>query len=225
MRVLFVEDSKRLQTYVGKGLRKAGCALDAAFDGTEGLWLARENAYDVIILDLMLPEMDGLHLLKTLRDEGNKTHILILTAKDTVEDRVIGLQGGADDYLIKPFAFQELLARVRTLARRGYGVKTSNLVVGDIEINMVNRSVTRCGDTIDLQPREYTLLEQLALRAGEVVTRSEIEQKIYDERAEPKSNVVDATICILRKKIDRRGALSCIQTRRGMGYVLRRPEP
>ncbi len=224
MRVLFVEDSERLQTYISKGLRRAGCAVDSAMDGAEGLWFARENEYDVIILDLMLPEIDGLSVLKTLRDEGNKTHILILTAKDTVEDRVTGLESGADDYLIKPFAFKELLARVRTLARRSYGVKTPTLVVGELEIDTVRHTVTRSGDDIELQPREYTLLEHLAMRVGEIVTRGEIEQKIYDERAELKSNVVDSTVCILRKKIDPDGGPSFIRTCRGVGYVLQGPE-
>lgn len=148
-----------------------------------------------------------------------KTHVLILTAKDTVEDRVLGLRDGADDYLIKPFAFDELLARVQALVRRGYGVKNSVLQFGGIEIDMARRQVSRSGELLDMKPREYPLLEYLALRAGEVVARSDIERHIYDERAEPMSNVVGSAICSLRKIIDPPGGPSTIQTRRGMGYV------
>jgi DNA-binding response OmpR family regulator len=224
MRVLLVEDSQRLQNYVGKGLRQAGYAVDGAEDGAEGLWMAVENDYDVIVLDLMLPKLDGISVLQLLRDRGRKTHVLILTAKDTVPDRVHGLEQGADDYLVKPFAFEELLARVQALARRAYGVKSPHVVVGDLTIDMARRVATRAGDDLDLRPREYALLELLALRQGEVVSRSEIERHIYDELAEPSSNVVDSAICILRRKIDHPAIPSFIQTRRGMGYVLQKPE-
>lgn len=225
MRVLFVEDSTRLQTYVCKGLRRAGYAVDVVGDGAEGLWLAESNDYDVIILDLMLPEVDGLSVLRRLRAHGCETHVLILTAKDTVEDRVCGLEQGADDYLIKPFAFEELLARVQALARRSYGVKSPQLVAGDLVIDTTRRVVTRDSKVLDLKPREYALLEYLAMRQGEVVSRTEIERHIYDEFVEPMSNVVNSAVCLLRKKIDRAGRPSLIQTRRGMGYVFQGQNP
>jgi DNA-binding response OmpR family regulator len=225
MRILLVEDSERLQDYVGKGLRMAGWAVDTAGDGEEGLWLATENDYDVIVLDLMLPKLDGITVLQRLRSAGRDTHVLILTAKDTIPDRVHGLEQGADDYLVKPFAFEELLARVQALSRRKYHEKSGHLEIGDLSIDTVARKVEREGVAITLTAREYALLELLALRQGEVVTRAEIERCIYDERAEPMSNVVDSAICLLRKKIGRSGCRSLIQTRRGMGYVLSEAEP
>lgn len=224
MRLLLVEDSERLQTYVGKGLRQAGYAVDVAGDGEQGLWLATENEYDAIILDVMLPKLDGITVLQRLRAEGRDTHVLILTAKDTVPDRVRGLEQGADDYLVKPFAFEELLARVQALVRRKYGEKQGRLAIGGLIIDTVRRVVMRNGETLELRPREYALLELLALRQGEVVSRSEIEQHIYDELAEPMSNVVDSAICLLRKKIDAAEGPSLIQTRRGMGYVMQEPD-
>jgi len=223
MRVLLVEDSKRLQGYVAQGLRNAGCAVDIADDGEDGLWLAESNDYDVIVLDLMLPKLDGMTLLRRLREQENKTHVLILTARDTVEDRVRGLEQGADDYLVKPFDLKELLARVRALARRSYGVKSPRMILGELRIDLATRLVTRKGEALDLKPREYALLEYLALRQGQVVTRTEIEEHIYDERVEAMSNVVDSAICFLRKKIDSPGRPSLIQTRRGRGYILQPP--
>jgi DNA-binding response OmpR family regulator len=197
--------------------------VDTAADGEEGLHYALSGDHDAIILDLMLPKLDGLSLLRKLRAHGMKTHILILTAKDTVEDRVKGLQTGADDYLVKPFALAELLARVQALVRRTYGIKTSRLSFGELEIDMARRVASRSGKELTLKPREYSLLEYLALRAGELVTRTEIEQHIYDERVEPSSNVVDSAICSLRKAIDTPGGASMIHTRRGMGYMLEGP--
>jgi DNA-binding response OmpR family regulator len=219
MRLLLVEDSERLLTYLAEGLRGAGYALDLAADGEDGLWHATENEYDVVILDLMLPRLDGFSLLRQLRDRGRDTHVLILTAKDTVADRVHGLNEGADDYLIKPFAFEELLARVQALIRRKYGIKSPQLTVGGVTIDTVRRVVTRGNEELALRPREYALLELLALRHGEVVSRAEIERHIYDDHAEPMSNVVDSAICLLRKKLDLPGRRSLITTRRGMGYV------
>src|ERR1017187_1339558 len=169
MRVLLIEDSPRLQASVGRGLRKAGYAVDVAGDGKQGLWLAESNEYDSVILDLMLPGLDGLSLLRRLRQRENNVPVLILTARDTVDDRVRGLQQGADDYLIKPFALEELLARVHTLCRRRYGRKNGPLIIGDLKIDTVARTVTRAGQALDLAPREFSLLEYLALRRGEVV--------------------------------------------------------
>jgi DNA-binding response OmpR family regulator len=222
MRVLLIEDSERLQRSVGTGLRRSGFAVDLASDGHTGLGSARANDYDVIVLDLMLPGMDGLSVLRALRSGGRDTHVLVLTAKDSVEDRVRGLSEGADDYLIKPFAFEELVARVQALARRRHGTKNPKLTCGDLTIDTAAREASRGGRPIELSPREYALLEYLALRHGSVVSRTEIEAHIYDERAEPMSNVVDATVYALRKKIDPpEAAGSLIRTRRGMGYELR----
>ena len=220
MRLLLIEDSVRLQSSVGRGLRKAGYAVDVSGDGEEGLWLAESNEYDAIILDLMLPKLDGLTLLRSLRAKKNGTHVLILTAKDTVENRVSGLQAGADDYLIKPFAFEELLARVQALCRRGYQRKNPKIDIGDLEIDTAARVVLRQGKAIELTPREFRLLEYLAARRGQVVSRSDIETHIYSDAADLMSNTVDSAICILRKKIDPSGAGSLIHTRRGMGYVI-----
>src|SRR5438067_130716 len=194
MRVLLVEDSERLQRSIGTGLRRAGYAVDVAGDGVNGLWYAQHNDYDVIVLDLMLPGLDGLSLLTRLRQAGRDTHVLILTAKDTVEDRVRGLQLGSDDYLVKPFAFDELLARVQALARRAHGVKRPVVTVGDLSIDTARRAVSRGGAAIDLAPRDFALLEYLAMRQGQVVTRSEIEAHIYDDQVEPMSNVVESAV-------------------------------
>lgn len=219
MRLLLIEDSARLQSSVGRGLRKAGYAVDVSGDGEDGLWLAESNEYDTIILDLVLPKLDGLALLRCLRQKQNGTHVLILTAKDTVENRVNGLQAGADDYLIKPFAFEELLARVQALCRRSYQRKNPKIDVGDLEIDTAARVVMGKGKTIELTPREFKLLEYLAVRRGQVVSRAEIEAHIYSDAADLMSNTVDSTICILRKKLNPSGS-SLIQTRRGMGYVI-----
>ena len=220
MRVLFVEDSKRLQASVARGLRKSGYAVDVTGDGNEGLWQAESVEYDVIILDLMLPGLDGLTVLNRLRENERAAHVLVLTAKDTLDDRVRGLQAGADDYLVKPFAFAELLARVQALCRRSYQRKNPRLTIGDLEIDTVTRVVTRLGERIDLTAREFMLLEYLAVRCGEVVARAQIEAHIYGDAAELMSNAVDSAVCSLRKKLTLRGQTPLIRTRRGMGYVM-----
>src|SRR5215218_2424356 len=220
MRVLLVEDSQILRYSIGTGLRQAGYAVDIAADGTSGLWNAQTNEYDVIILDLMLPGIDGLTLLKRIRDDGNEAQVLILTAKDSVADRVKGLREGADDYMIKPFAFEELLARVETLSRRRHGVKNPRINIGDLVLDTAARTVNRGGASIELAPREYALLEYLALKQRQVVTRAEIEAHIYDDQVDPMSNVIDAAVYTLRKRIDEPGKPSIILTRRGMGYIL-----
>jgi DNA-binding response OmpR family regulator len=209
---------------VSTGLRKCGFAVDVSGDGSNGLRMAKANEYDVIVLDLMLPGMDGLAVLRELRAAGRETHVLVLTAKDTVDDRVRGLTAGADDYLVKPFAFEELVARVQALARRGHGTKNPVLTFGELQIDTAKRTATVNGREVELAPREYALLEYLAVRRGSVVSRTEIEAHVYDERAEPMSNVVDATVYALRKKLDPPGGdgrQSLIRTRRGMGYELR----
>jgi DNA-binding response OmpR family regulator len=225
VRLLLIEDSERLQRSLGAGLRKAGYAVDVVGDGGEGLRWAKACDYDVIVLDLMLPGLDGLTLLKRLREHGSNVHVLVLTAKDTVEDRVRGLQTGADDYLIKPFAFDELLARIQALLRRNHGPKSPRIRVGHLEIDTSARAVTVAGNPVDLAPREYALLEYLARRKGAVVTRADIERHIYDDSAELMSNAVDSAICALRRRIEVPGSPSLIRTRRGMGYILQAGEP
>jgi DNA-binding response OmpR family regulator len=220
MRILLVEDYPPLQKSLAKGLREAGFAVDATGDGQEGLWYAMSNDYDVIILDLMLPKMDGLSILKKLREENKTNHILILTAKDTVEDRVTGLNMGADDYLIKPFAFGELLARIRALTRRSYIQKNPTLKVQDLHIDLNARRIWRADEEITLTSREYMLLEYLAMRAGQIVSRTDIWEHVYEFKSDASSNVVDVYIGYLRKKIEKNGAPPLIQTVRGQGYIL-----
>ena len=220
MRVLIIEDSPRLQRSLGTALRKSNYAVDTAMDGEEGLWLAQSHDYDVIILDLMLPKRDGLEVLAELRRQGRDTHVLLLTARDTVADRVQGLRAGADDYLVKPFALEELLARVQALCRRAYGTKQSRLAIADLVIDTLARQVFRANQPIELPAREYLLLEYLARRRGQVVSRTEIEEHIYDGQVDPMSNVVDSAICNLRKKLAVGGDSALIHTRRGLGYVL-----
>jgi len=215
MRILVVEDSSRLRQVVSTWLRRNGFAVDVSADGEEGLWLAETNDYDAIVLDIMLPKLDGLALLQRLRKLGRQTHVLLLTAKDTVADRVNGLELGADDYLVKPFAIEELLARVRALCRRAYGSKESRLAVADLEVDTAARKVTRAGKPITLQPREYSLLEYLARRQGHIVTRAEIEEHIYGGATEFASNAVDSAICSLRQKISEGNPAALIHTRRG----------
>ncbi len=220
MRILLVEDSQRLQRSLGDGLRRASYAVDVVGDGKDGLRLAQSADYDVIVLDLMIPGLDGLSVLRRLREEGQNTQVLILTAKDTVEDRVRGLQMGADDYLIKPFAFDELLARVQTLVRRGHGSKNPLIRIGHLTIDTSARLVAAADGPISLSPRDYALLEYLARRRGAVVSRADIERHIYDNATAPTSNAVDSAVCALRRKIDLPGRPSLIQTRRGMGYFV-----
>ena len=221
MRIAYIEDNPTLLRTVADGLRKAGYAVDCADNGEDGLWLVLSDNYDVVILDIMLPGLDGLQVLQKARKQGIQTHIILLTARDAVPDRVLGLQRGADDYLVKPFAFDELLARVEALTRRQYGVKSPVLCVADLEMDRARREVKRGGHAITLTPREYALLELLALRAGEVITRTEIERHIYDEQVSPMSNVVDTAVYSLRRKL---GEPRLVQTVRGHGYALRAEE-
>jgi len=220
MRLLLIEDYHPLQKALAKGLREAGFAVDVTGDGEEGLWYARGNDYDAIILDLMLPKMDGLTLLKKLRAEGRQTHVLILTAKDTLNDRVTGLNAGGDDYVVKPFAFEELLARVRSLVRRKYQDKSPSIRIGDLRIETADQRVWRDREEVHLTPREYELLEYLAHRAGQVVSRTEIWEHVYDFHSDASSNVVDVYVGYLRRKIEREAKPPLLQTVRGRGYRL-----
>jgi DNA-binding response OmpR family regulator len=220
MRVLLVEDYMPLRESVTQALEEAGFAVDASADGEEGLWYARSSDYDAIVLDIVLPKLDGLSVLQQLRKAGSRTPVLLLTAKDTVADRVTGLDLGADDYLVKPFALEELLARVRALLRRKYDAADPIIHVQDLEVNTVSRIVRRGGERIDLTAREYALLEFLARRMGEIVSRTEIWEHVYDFRSNVESNVVDVYVGYLRKKIECGGLPRLIHTRRGQGYVL-----
>jgi DNA-binding response OmpR family regulator len=220
MRVLVVEDYAVLRDSLAKGLRDSGYAVDATGEGREGLWYAENHPYDAIVLDLMLPGMTGQQLLARLRDTGITTPVLVLTARDAVADRVAVLDLGADDYMVKPFAFDELIARLRALVRRRYAQVDPVLRVADLEIDTRARRVRRAGQIVALSAREYALLEYLAHRAGQIVTRTELWDHAYDEAAEPNSNVLDVHISHLRKKLDDGHATKLIQTRRGQGYVL-----
>ena len=220
MRILIVEDSKRLAQSVQAGLRRLGHAVDVVHEGTRGLSYARLNPYDLLILDILLPGLDGLAVLRELRRAGVGTHVLLLTARDAVEDRVTGLQAGADDYLVKPFAFEELAARIDALGRRVRGPATPLVELGDLSIDTAARVVKRGERRLDLTRREYALLKYLASRPGEVVSQIEIEDQLYDEDTLPNSNVVASTICSLREKLEVEGGSRLIHTRRGFGYVL-----
>ena len=224
MRVLLIEDYPPLQKALARGLREEGFAVDATGDGNEGLWYATSNDYDVIVLDLMLPGLDGLSVLRKLRAGGKQTHVLILTARDTLADRVKGLDTGADDYLVKPFACEELLARVRALVRRKYQGKDPCIEIQWLRIDTAAKRVFTGEQEVRLTAREYALLEYLARRSGQIVSRSDIWEHVYDFQSSASSNVVDVYIGYLRKKIRRPGQGDLIQTIRGMGYVLGVPE-
>jgi len=220
MRVLVVEDSDRLQRALVAGLRQRGYAVDAASDGQAGLERATTGSYDAIVLDLWLPKRDGIDVLQRLRESRQDVPVLVLTARDAVADRVAGLDAGADDYLVKPFAFDELAARVRALCRRRYGRRSRIVTIGDLQVDLSARTARREVGVVDLTAREFALLELLALNEGAVVSRREIESRLYDERDEPTSNVIDAAVCRLRRKIDRVGLAPLVHTRRGEGYWL-----
>jgi DNA-binding response OmpR family regulator len=220
MRVLVVEDFLPLRESLVQGLREAGFAVDEAGDGQSALWHTRDGAHDVIILDIMLPKIDGLSVLRELRAKSSPSMVLFLTAKDTPQDRVTGLELGGDDYLVKPFVFAELLARVRAMVRRKYETKTTVLKIADLEVNTTHRIVRRGGKNLDLSSREYALLEYLAHNTGKIVSRSDIWQHVYDFNASPESNVVDVYIGLLRKKIEIPESPRLIHTRRGQGYLL-----
>jgi two-component system, OmpR family, response regulator len=222
MRILLIEDDAKVASLVSHGLKDAGFAVDRAVDGEEGLRMALTNAYDVAIVDIMLPKLDGLTLVEELRQQNINTPILILSAKRSVDDRVRGLQTGSDDYLTKPFALSELLARVQALIRRTTAVSEPNcLVVGDLSIDLITRVVKRGDKQIPLQPKEYALLEYLARNAGKVVSRTMIMEHVWDYNFDPMTNVVEARVCKLRDKIDKDFDTKLLHTVWGAGYVLK----
>ncbi len=221
MRVLLIEDDPRQAEFIVHGLRQEGACIDHAADGEEGLHWAVSAPYDILIIDLMLPKRDGLSLIHELRGRGNTTPILVLSARNSVDDRVRGLQSGGDDYLVKPFAFSELVARIQALYRRATGLsEPSRISVGDLRIDLLRRKVFRGSRHIDLQPRELALLEYLARNAGRVVSRTMIMEHVWDYNFDPQTNVVEARISRLREKVDRPFARPLIHTVRGIGYVL-----
>ncbi|MBW5287655.1 heavy metal response regulator transcription factor [Burkholderia gladioli] len=219
MRILVVEDEPKTGAYLKKGLEESGMSVDLATDGADGLLLAEEEPYDVIVLDVMLPVLDGWAVLQRLR-ASKATPVLFLTARDDVEDRVRGLELGADDYLVKPFAFVELLARVRTLARRGPPRESEWIAIGNLEIDVLRRRVRRGATRIELTPREFALLHLLARRQGEVLSRTQIASYVWDMNFDSDTNVVDVAIRRLRVKIDDEFPVKLVHTVRGVGYVL-----
>jgi len=222
LRVLLVEDDKRTACFIIKGFKQEGFAVDHATNGEDGLHLALHEPYDAAIVDIMLPKLDGLSMINEMHRNKVNTPVIILSAKRSVDDRVKGLQAGGDDYLIKPFAFSELLARIRALIRRSTGASEStHLKVGGLSMDLLSREVTRQGKRIDLQPREFALLEYLMHNAGRVVSKTMIMEHVWDYNFDPETNVVEARICRLREKIESGFEKKLIHTITGFGYVLR----
>lgn len=222
MRLLLVEDDPHIAAFVQKGLREAGYAVDHSSDGEDGFRMALSEPYDAAVVDLMLPRRDGLSLIEALRQRGVATPVLILSAKRTVAERVAGLQAGGDDYLTKPFAFAELLARVQALLRRGSAApQPTQLTAGPLTLNLLTREAARAGQAVELQPREFALLEYLVRHAGRVVSKTEIQAHVWDFDFDPQTNVVEVLVHRLRQKVDHGFEPALIHTVRGMGYALR----
>ena len=225
MRLLIIEDDRTTREYLLRGLTEAGHVVDARADGSEGLTQALEREYDCLVIDRMLPILDGLSIVQTLRSAGKKVPILILSALGEVDDRVEGLRRGGDDYLVKPFVFSELAARIEALARRSeIRPSSTELSVGDLTLDLVSREVRRSDRIIDLQPREFKLLEYLMRHSGQVVTRTMMLEQVWDYNFDPQTNVIDVHVSRLRKKIDRDFDRPLIHTIRGAGYMLRAPK-
>ena len=226
MRLLLVEDDVKIAAFIIKGLRSAGYAVDHALDGESGLDLAISEPYDGVIIDIMLPKRDGLSLIRQLRSQKVNTPALILSAKGSVDDRVKGLEMGADDYLTKPFAFSELLARVQALIRRAGGISDpTRLTVSDLSVNLLTREVIRDGKPVALQPLEFSLLEYLMRHSGRIVSKTMIMEHVWDYHFDPQTNVVEARISRLRDKIDKGFEKKLIHTVRGVGYILKETQP
>jgi len=225
MRILVVEDEAEVAAYLSKGLKEHGYVVDEAHDGKDGLFLALSEPFDAMIIDRMLPNVDGLSIVRSVRQAGMTTPVLILSALGQVDDRVEGLREGGDDYLVKPFAFSELIARLEALQRRKAPRESqTRLVVGDLEMDLLARTVRRSGQDIDLKPREFALLEYLMRHAGQVVTRTMLLEHVWDYHFDPQTNVIDVHISRLRQKIDRGFETELLQTVRGAGYTLRAPD-
>ena len=224
VKILLVEDDRETAEYIAKGLREHGHVVDKADNGRDGLYMATGEPYDVMIVDRNLPKMDGLSLVKAARTSGTKTPVLFLTTMGGVDDRVAGLEAGADDYLVKPFAFAELLARVGALARRPPLMATTALSVGDLEVDLLSRTVVRGGKRIELLAQEFKILEYLMRHAGEIVTRTMLLEKVWDFHFDPKTNIVETHISRLRSKIDKGFEKPLLHTVRGAGYVIRSPD-
>jgi two-component system OmpR family response regulator len=223
MRILLIEDDKDTAAYLAKGLDESGHTVHVAHDGREGLFMAMDQPYEVLVVDRMLPGMDGLSIIRALRTSGNQTPALILSALGEVDARVEGLRAGGDDYLVKPFSFSELLARLEVLIRRSVTAteQTTHLKVGDLEMNLLSREVKRSQQVIELQPREFRLLEFLMRNSGQVVTRTMLLENVWDYNFDPQTNVIDVHISRLRSKIDKQFDQPMLHTIRGAGYVLR----
>jgi len=221
MRVLIIEDEKKISNFIKRGLKEEGYAVDAAYEGEEGYFLAKTNEYDLIVLDIILPKMDGITLCRKLREGKVNTPVLILTARDTVRDKVTGLDAGADDYLTKPFAFEEFLARIRVLLRKKDLPEATKLAVEDLELDLLTHKVTRQSKEIALTSKEYALLEYLMRNAGTVVTRTMISEHVWDVNFDTFTNVIDVYISYLRNKIDSNYKKKLIHTLRGRGYILK----
>lgn len=224
MKILVIEDDAETAAYVANGLREHGHVVDLAATGRDGLFLAAGESYDVMVVDRMLPEIDGLSIVKTIRSGGVETPVIFLTALSGVDDRVVGLEAGADDYLVKPFAFSELMARIAALARRPpMGSVETQIRVADLEMDLLKHKVSRAGQPIELQPREFRLLEYLMRHSGEVVTRTMLLEHVWDFHFDPQTNVVETHISRLRTKVDKPFAVPLIQTVRGAGYSIEEP--
>ncbi|TGD98965.1 response regulator transcription factor [Methylobacterium nonmethylotrophicum] len=224
MRLLIIEDDREASAYLSKAFREAGHVADTADDGLDGYALAREGGYDVLVVDRMLPKLDGLSLIRSLREQGVETPVLILSALGQVDDRVKGLKAGGDDYLPKPYAFSELMARIEVLARRrggSSGAEVTSYRVGDLELDRLSHRVTRAGQEIPLQPREFRLLEYLMRHAGQVVTRTMLLEHVWDYHFDPQTNVIDVHVSRLRAKVDKGFDRPMIHTVRGAGYMVR----
>lgn len=225
MRLLIIEDDKQIASFIANGLRQEGFAVDNAENGEDGLHLALTEAYDAMIIDIMLPGIDGLTIVEKLRVKNKRTPVLILSAKRSVDDRVRGIQKGGDDYMIKPFAFSELLARIHALLRRSTGFsETKVLEIGELKIDFLKRSVRRADQMLELQPKEFSLLGYLSRNANRVVSKTMIVEHIWDFNFDPQTNVVDVLVCRLRSKVDKDFKEKMIQTVRGVGYVLKIPD-
>lgn len=225
MKILVVEDNRKVASFVEKGLREEGYAVDVAHDGVDGAMKAHVYDYDLLVLDIMLPEKSGLEIVRELRGEEDATPILLLTARDSTEDVVRGLDLGADDYLTKPFAFDELLARVRALVRRGGAARTERLGYADVELDRIRHAATRGGQPLNLTPKEFQLLEYLLLHPEEVVRRTALLEKVWDLHFDPMSNVVDVHVANLRSKLRKGDRFPLIHTIRGVGYMLSEGPP